>query len=157
MSAAAFATSLVACQSDGGDAPADADAGADTMADGNAADDDGMGDDDGTGGDGPAMPLGPSDAQLVPDNLSTCFDGFPVQTNPTFRSRSSAAVRRRAPRAVLQALGAAIDDAGAEAQLAQRELDRWRAPVDATDQLQGRAGPERRVVSRSHAPISATA
>src|SRR5688500_16187079 len=33
-------------------------------------------------------------------------------------------------KAVLQALGAAVDDAGAEAQLAARELERWRAPVD---------------------------
>jgi hypothetical protein len=86
VSAAAIASSLVACQDEGGDAPADADTGGatlgDTVGDG---DDDGMdADDDGMGEGGPAMPLGPSDAQLVPDNIGTCFDGFPVQTNASF-------------------------------------------------------------------------
>lgn len=37
-----------------------------------------------SGGPGPTMPLGPTDAELVPDNTGTCADGFPVQVNPTF-------------------------------------------------------------------------
>lgn len=48
--------------------------------DGNDADEGSNADD----GNAPAMPLGPTDAQLVPDNLMTCADGFPVQINPTF-------------------------------------------------------------------------
>jgi hypothetical protein len=39
--------------------------------------------DDTVAGADPAT-LGPADAMLVPDNLSTCADGFPVQINPTF-------------------------------------------------------------------------
>ncbi|HWB75001.1 MAG TPA: hypothetical protein VG755_08590 [Nannocystaceae bacterium] len=73
---------FAACtHADDGDDAADV---TDGGASGNA--DDGNPAEDGNADDGntPAMPLGPSDAQLVPDNLMTCADGFPIQINPTF-------------------------------------------------------------------------
>lgn len=76
----AFAMLAGCGEADAGD---DAATASDGAASGNA-DDDGNAADDGNDDGGDAMPLGPTDAQLVPDNLMTCADGFPVQINPTF-------------------------------------------------------------------------